>query len=330
MVEIIITLVLIVVGLFLLVKGADYLIDGAADIARRLRVPPIIIGLTIVGFGTSLPELMVSLFAAFSGSSSISIGTIIGSNIANIGIGIGVAALFSGLVIKSKTLMYELPILLAATTFLIIFSNDFYIFQNNTFSLGRIDGIIFMLVFIVFMFYILRTVKENRANVGKDIKKDIKEELGTTEPLWQNILRIIGGTFALLGGGKLFIYAAEKLAISAGVSELFIGVTISAIGTSLPELIVTIKAAWRGHGDIAVGNIVGSCIFNILFALGLTSLIKPINILPSVISTDGMILVFITILLLLFSSSSKKIDRWEGAVLILTYLAYFGFIVWRL
>jgi len=210
---------------------------------------------------------------------------------------------------------------------LMILANDFYITQNNTFFLGRIDGIILLVLFAIFLLYLYKSIKEDR----KIVKKQFKEEQqGGKSPLWKDIIWVIGGLVGLLLGGKLFIDGANQFAILAGVSELFIGVFIAAVGTSLPELIVTIQAARKNHGDITVGNIVGSIIFNILFALGLPALIKPIPINPAVIAVDGMFLIVMVLLFLFFATSNKKIKRYQGAILVASYLIYGIFLFIRL
>ena len=284
------------------------------------------IGLTIVAFGTSLPELIVALFSALGGSSDISLGTIIGSNITNITFGIGICAIITTLRIKSKTLIYELPFLLVSTFLLLILANDRFIFNTERFFLGRLDGLIFLTIFAVFIFYIYKSMREDQ----KSVKEQFKESLDEKNPRWKNAALITGGIIGLFVGGKLFVASASDLAIGAGLSEVFIGLTIAAIGTSLPELITSIVAAVKGSGDMAIGNLVGSDIFNILFALGFTTLIKPISINPAVLAIDGIVLLFVTLLFLLFSTSKQEISRWEGSSMVLVYIAYFTFLVWRL
>jgi cation:H+ antiporter len=313
-------------GIFILMKGADYLIDGAADVARWMKVSPMLVGLTVVAFGTSLPEFMVSLLAVLGGQSDISMGTIIGSNIANIAIGIGVSAAVAGLVIKSKTLIYELPFLLISNFFLLILATDYFIFQKNTYTIGRIDSAIFLVIFVVFIIYIYRSMKSDQQAVKEEYQKAYPRHNTKNK----NLILIGGGILGLIGGAQLFLIGAKELALIAGVSSLFIGLTVAALGTSLPELTVSIRAAFRGKADIAVGNIVGSYIFNILFALAIPAMIKPIKVNPTVLAQDGIFLAFLTVLFLLFATESKKITRKEGFLLVGLYLMYFGFLVWRL
>jgi cation:H+ antiporter len=326
MLDVLLSLLLVLAGLTILVKSSDYLIDGAADLARWFKISPIVVGLTVVAFGTSLPELMVSLFSVFSNKSSIAIGAIIGSNIANIGLAIGIAAIFAPLIIRSKTLLYEFPFMLAGTTLLLLLANDHYLFHKSTFSLGRIDALIFLGIFALFLFYIFKTIKSERKSIQMDYSKQFEKK----EPIWKNSIFIGGGIIGLFLGGKMFISGASKLAVQAGISELFIGLTLAALGTSLPEILVSVRSALKQQTDIGVGNIVGSCIFNIFFVLGLTTLLKPIPIDGAVLALDGMFLLLITGAFLMFATTSKKVTRWNGISLTSLYILYFAFVVIRL
>ncbi len=317
---------MILVGLLLLIKGADYLVEGCANVARELDVSPLLIGLTVAAFGTSLPEFVVSMFSVLGGVADISIGTIIGSNIANLGIGIGISALIIPLAIHSKTLMYELPFLIIANLLLLILANDHYIFGKDTFILGRLDGLIYVIMFGIFLFYIYKSMKNGKTQVEKDLTVEVPKERS-----WlKNILNILAGIIGLIGGGKLLIDYGSELAQIVGLSDVFIGLTIAALGTSLPEIVTSIMAAKKGHGDLAVGNIVGSNIFNILFVLGFTSVIKPFSINPGVLVVDGMVLLLLSLLFLVFATTAKKVERSEGATLLLIYVGYFAFLLWRL
>lgn len=326
MIELLLVIVLIIISLFVILKGADYLVDGASDFARWLKVSPILVGLTIVAFGTSLPELMVSLFAALNGSPDLSIGNIIGSNTFNILIIIGISAIIMPLAVRSRTLIYEFPFLIISAFMLLLLGMDWFIFQQQTFSLGRFDGVIFLLIFGFFLLYIFTTARSEQKNVHKQFAAEYKNK----NSLWKNSLLIVGGLAALIIGGRIFVMNAEKLAQLAGVSEAFIGLTIAAIGTSLPELATSAVAAWKKQSDIAIGNIVGSNIFNILFILGITSLIKPIPINPTMLATDGIVMIVASLLFLVFATRDRKVVRMEGVVLITCYLAYVVYLVWRL
>ncbi len=326
MIELLLVIVLILISLFVILKGADYLVDGASDFARWLKVSPILVGLTIVAFGTSLPEFIVSLFAAVNGSPDLSIGNIIGSNIFNILVIIGISAFFVPLPVRSRTLIYELPFLIISAFLLLILGMNWFIFQEPSFSLTRFDGIIFLLILGFFLLYVFTTAREEQKNVRKQFTAEYKNK----NPLWKNSVLIIGGLAALIIGGRIFVMNAEKLAELAGISEAFIGLTIAALGTSLPELATSAVAAWKKESDIAIGNIVGSNIFNILFVLGITSLIKPIPVNPTMLATDGIVMVVASLLFLVFATRDRKVVRWEGIVLVACYLAYFGWLVWGL
>lgn len=325
MLELLLIIVLILLSLLLLVKGADYLVNGAADTARWFKVRPMLVGLTIVAFGTSLPELMVSLFAAIAKSPDLSIGNIIGSNIFNIAFIIGISALIRKLTIKSKTLMYEFPFLIISAFILLLLSNDHFIFQRNSFTLGRIDGLVMLMVFSIFIYYIYLSAKQDRLHNGHKLFKRHQHK----NPGWKNTFYIMGGLAALIIGGKLFTYSAQKLAAVAGLSAGFIGLTIAAIGTSLPELATSAVAAWKKEYDIAVGNIVGSNIFNILFILGVVTLFYPLNANPAMIAVDGVVMVLVSLAFLFFAARYKEISRSAGIALLIMYAIYFGWLVWR-
>lgn len=325
--ETIASLLLAAVSLFALVKGASYLVDGASDTAKWLKVSPMLVGLTIVAFGTSLPELMVSFFGALSGNNDLSLGNIIGSNIFNIAFILGISALVAKLTVTSRTVMYEFPFLLVSSFILLILGSDIFIFNKSTYSLGRIDGLIFLLTFSFFLYYIFISMRHDQKEAAK---KTEKEKTVNQNPLWKNSLLIIGGLLALVIGGKLFVTAAQDIIAVFGVSELFIGVTIAAIGTSLPELATSVVAARKNESDIAIGNIVGSNIFNILFILGVVSLAKPIPVSTITLGIDGMVMIFVTLLFLVFATRNGYIHKKEGFFLLAAYLLYFAYVLWRL
>jgi cation:H+ antiporter len=328
MFEIIFICFMILVGILLLIKGADFLVEGCANIARGFDVSPLLIGLTVAAFGTSLPEFVVSMFSVLGGVADISIGTIIGSNIANLGIGIGIAAMIVPLTIHSKTLMYEFPFMIISTLLLLILANDHYIFGKDTFILGRLDGFIYIIIFFIFLYYIYSSMKKGKSKTKVD--KDLTVKVPKERSLLKNIFSLLAGIIALIGGAKLLIDYGTDLARIVGFSDIFIGLTIAALGTSLPDIVTTITAAAKGHGDLAIGNIVGSNIFNILFVLGFTSAIKPFTINPNVLVIDGMILLLLSLLFLIFATTYKEIKRHEGAILLLIYVVYFVFLIWRL
>lgn len=322
----VVTLVFLILGLVLLTKGADWLVDGSSDLARYLKISPLLVGLTVVALGTSLPEFVVSLIAALGGSPDIAFGNIIGSNITNIGLIIGLSALIFPLVVRSTTIMYEFPFLLVSSFLLLLLANDSYIFGRNTFSIGGLDGIIFVAMLGFFLWYVVTSAKTQKNGTLKQFAKEYKH----VNPLWKNSFFIVLGATLLVIGSKLFVSNASLLARLWGVSEGIIGLTIVSIGTSLPELFTAVVAAWKKEGDIAVGNIVGSNIFNVLLVLGVVSLIQPIAVDPVLLFKDGIIMILFSVAFILFATMGKKIRRWEGAVLFFGYIIYLLYLLSRM
>ncbi len=317
-----------IIGLALLIKGADWLIDHSAHLARTMGISPLIIGLTVVAFGTSLPEMIVSTFAAVKGAADLSIGNIVGSNIANIGLILGVSALIRVLPIRLSTLIYEMPFLLVSAFLLMLLSNDQNLFLKESFTLSRIDGLILLGMFGLFLWYVIKNAREQQQEAA--VKKEYDQKYGEKHQLWKDILFIGLGLTALIVGGKVAVDNAVKIALGLGISEAFIGLTIVAIGTSLPELMTSLVAAYKKQADIAVGNIVGSSIFNILLVLGVSSVIAPLTVNPTLLFVDMVVMVLFSISLLAFVTTGRKISRTEGAVLLLGYVAYIGYLVYGL
>ncbi len=317
-----VTFLLLALGLILLIKGADWLVDAASDLAAYLKVAPIYVGLTVVAFGTSLPELIVSLFAVLSGRPGISIGNIVGSNIANIGLVIGVAAIICPLIVKRKTIQYAFPIMVILSFLLVILGNKNYIFNRNEFYFGKFDGVIFIGIFIVFLYYIYQSIK-------KQPKKELKEKYKNKNPVWKNVIFIVLGMIMLWFGGDLFVKNASEIARLFQVSEVIIGLTVVSIGTSLPELFTSVAAVLKKRFDIAVGNVVGSNIFNIAWVLGLVSIIKNIAVDAKVLYIDAMVMMSFTLLFLLFAAKNKEIKRSYGALLLVMYIGYIIFLIIR-
>lgn len=317
-----------IIGLALLIKGADWLIDHSSHLARTMGISPLIIGLTVVAFGTSLPEMIVSTFAAVKGAADLSIGNIVGSNIANIGLILGVSALIRVLPIRLSTLIYEMPFLLVSAFLLMLLSNDQNLFLKESFTLSRIDGLILLGMFGLFLWYVIKNAREQQQEAA--VKKEYDQKYGEKHQLWKDILFIGLGLTALIMGGKIAVDNAVKIALGLGISEAFIGLTIVAIGTSLPELMTSLVAAYKKQADIAVGNIVGSSIFNILLVLGVSSVIAPLTVNPTLLFVDMVVMVLFSIALLAFVTTGRKISRTEGAVLLLGYVAYIGYLVYGL
>jgi cation:H+ antiporter len=315
-------IVLLVIGFVMLIKGSDWLVKGASSLAKSYQVPDIVIGLTIVSFGTSMPELLVSLLAASNGNTDIAVGNVLGSNIANVLLILGVSAIIFPLRVKRNTTWKEIPISLLAAVLLGLLAHYGFESTPEQAKIGRGDGIILLLVFAGFMWYIFDLVKK-----GKDAPFEDEFE---RMPLKKCIFYIAIGIGVMGWGGSLAVDAAVSLARMWGVSEALIGLTIVAVGTSLPELATSAVAAWKKETDIAVGNVVGSNIFNILWILGVSASIKPLPF-ASTINFDFSITIGSSLLLFLFMFVGKRhvLDRWKGVLFVLLYIAYVVFLINR-
>src|SRR3989338_1216452 len=311
---------LFIIGLAVLVDGAEFLVRGASSLAQKWGVPAIVIGLTIVAFGTSMPELVVNLFSAFRGATDIAIGNVIGSNTANILLILGITALIYPLSVKKNTTWKEIPFALLAVVLVFIMGND-RLFDGVDFNaLTRTDGLALIAFLGIFMFYIVSLARQGEAS----------EEKARVYSTWLSATFTIGGLAALFVGGKILVDNAVILARLAGMSEVLIGLTIVAVGTSLPELATSVVAVIRKQNDIAVGNIVGSNIFNVFWILGLTGTILPLPF-NSIINFDVLVSITATLLLFLFMfiGARRKLDRWQGAMFILLYAVYVAYLVYR-
>lgn len=311
------SITLLIVGFLLLIKGADYLVTGSVSLAKKYRISNLVIGLTIVGFGTSAPELAVNLTSAFSGSTALAVGNIIGSNIANVFLILGICAIIHPLTVKRNTVWKEIPLSLLAAVITAVLANDIFFDTQvgSTFNvISRIDGLVLLSFFVIFMYYIFGIAKES----------DTNEEIEHVHLSKSRItLYIVGGLAALVLGGKWIVASATYIASSLGIAESIIGLTVVAIGTSLPELATSAVAAYRKHSDIAVGNIVGSNIFNIFWILGLSAVVSPLPLQHDAF-IDLEFLVFSSLLLFvfLFIGEKEKIERRDGVLFILIYAFY--------
>lgn len=311
-------ILLLILGFVLLIKGADWLVNGATALAKKHQVSDLAIGLTIVAFGTSMPELVVNAFAAFENHPDIVYGNVIGSNNFNLFMILGIAGLITPLVVQSSTVWKEIPFSLAAAFLLFFLANDFM--ADSGIGLSRLDGAILLLFFAGFLFYVYKQLRTGNVPAT------------TTTVIHYSNLKIWG--FILLGltllviGGRLVVESAVDIASALGVSQTLIGLTIVAAGTSLPELATSVVAAIKKNNDIAVGNIIGSNIFNIFFILGVSSLIRPIPFSPK-FNQDIYLLIFGTVILFLtmFSGKKKKLDRWEAAILLAMYVGYTVYLI---
>lgn len=314
--------VFLIVGFVLLVKGADFFVDGSSSIAKFLKIPSIVIGLTIVAFGTSAPEAAVSIIAGINGSNDIAVGNVIGSNVFNILVVLGVSAAIKPVAIDGQIIKKDYPFMLLATFALVLFS--FFSFFNGGagYSISRIEAVILLALMAVFLYSVissaLRKRKENAA-----LEED-KPKYG----IGKSILFTLGGLAGIIIGGQLVVDSASDIATSFGMSENLVGLTIVAVGTSLPELVTSIVAAKKGESDIAIGNVVGSNVFNILFVLAASAAITPMNIGAQSLA-DLVILSAITVLTYVFCVTQKKVNRPEGVVLVLMYAGYMTYAIVR-
>ena len=300
--------VLIVVGVALVLFGADRLTEGASALARRMSVPEIVIGLTIVAAGTSAPELFVSLVSALKGTPDLAVGNVVGSNTMNAMLIVGCAAMVAPMTISRSTVKKDIPFSVGASVLLILLAVDSF--------LGRVDGIILLLGFAVFMAYTLMQAKTGSTD----------EVQAETSPVWKNIVYLVGGLLGLVLGSNLFVDSASSVAYALDISEGVVGLTVVAGGTSLPELATSVVAARKGQSAIAIGNVIGSNVFNILLILGLTATISPMEI-EGITTIDMAVMLISVALVWMFSFTRYTVERWEGAVLVGGYLVYLCWLI---
>ena len=310
-----------IVGLAVLLFGGAFFVRGAASMARKMNVSTIVIGLTVVAFGTSAPELIVNIFSALKGSSDIAIGNILGSNISNILLVLGIAGIIRPLTVKSSTVWKEIPFGILAVLVLFFLANDTTIGGGGKNMLTQADGLVLISFFIIFIYYTYGLTKAEGSRENVEVHSWSK-----------SITLIIAGILGLTFGGKLLVDNGIILARLAGLSELFIGLTITAIGTSLPELVTSAIAAYKGHVDLAVGNVVGSNLFNVLWVLGITPIISPMAVGPAV-NTDIMVAggAAVVLFFAMFNGGKDghRLDRGEAIMLVLLYIGYIGFVMVR-
>lgn len=315
------TYILFFIGFIFLIKGAGLLVDGASSLARRLKVSNLVIGLTIVAFGTSAPELFVNLYASFNGATDIAIGNIVGSNIVNVLFILGISAIIFPLKVNSSTVWKEIPLSLLAALLVLVMANDKLVDGLGFNSLTRSDGLALVAFFIIFLYYTFGIAKVENGAESEPVK------LYST---WKSVGLVALGLVGLVLGGQWIVAGAVEVANYFGMSDALIGLTIVAVGTSLPELATSAVAAYKKNSDIAVGNIVGSNIFNIFWILGLSAVIKPLPFKPEM-NLDLLVVVGASILLFVWMFLGKKhtLEKWQGAVLVLLYFAYIAVIVSR-
>ena len=304
---------ILIVGFVLLIKGADFFVDGSSSVAKRLKVPSMIIGLTIVAMGTSLPECAVSVTASLSNNNALAVSNVVGSNLFNLMVVCGVCTLFVPLAVSTDTLKKEFPFSIICAALLLVFGLD------N--MLGRVDSAIFIVLFAAYLGWMIYSALQAR---NKALSEDNDEEIKLL-PVWQCIVYIVGGAGAIKFGGDFVVEGATAIATMLGLSQNLIGLTIVALGTSLPELVTSVTAAIKGNSDIAIGNIIGSNIFNMLLIIGVSAVIKPISFNASY-NLDLSILFISTLILALFPviPPKDKMSRMNGLFYFVIYVAYLG------
>lgn len=303
---------MLALGFVLLVKGADWFVDGAAGIANKFKIPQLIIGLTIVAMGTSAPEAAVSISAALKGSAEITIGNIVGSNILNILIILGLTAVITPVAVAKSTIRVDIPFMLAISILLLV--------QGLDGSVTLLDGIVLLVVFAGYLTYLVINARKN--------PEQLEEEQIKNQSIWMCLLWTAIGLVAIILGSNFSVDAASNIARILGLSERFIGLTIVALGTSLPELVTSVMAARKGNADIAIGNIVGSNIFNILFVVGLSSVIVSVPF-ASAFVVDMIVAIGAGVLLWIFSLHKKKLIPIHGVVFLLAYAGYFAYLMMK-
>lgn len=313
--ELIVAIVTLIVGFILLIKGADFFVEGSASVAKRLRVPSIIIGMTIVAMGTSLPECAVSVTASITNNNSLAISNAVGSNIFNLMVVCGVCALFTPLAVQKETLKRDFPFSIVVAALLLVLG-------YFGMSLGRLDGVILLIVFAAFLFIMVKSAMKARKE-GTEVNEEV-----ILLPVWKCVIFIIGGAVAIAIGGDAVVDGASVIAASFGLSQTLIGLTVVAFGTSLPELVTSIVAARKDEVDMALGNVIGSNIFNILLVLGVAAAISPIEFLTENI-IDVVLLILMSLEVWFFAQSRKKITKGEGIVMLVVYVAYTLYICQR-
>lgn len=312
-----ISFILLIVGLVLILLGADALVNGASAVARKYGISEFVVGLTIVGIGTSAPELIVSAISAINGSSDIAIGNVVGSNISNVFMILGVTAIIAPISLTKSNLKYDLPIALGVSLLLFVLAYD-SIFLGKEFNvISRWDGLILFAMFVLFMIYSFKS------SASGDQNKESDESENGKVNIVKSVLLIVCGLVGLVLGGRLFVNSGSDIARGFGVSDAFIGITVMAVGTSLPELAASVNAAIKKKGQMALGNVIGSNIFNILLILGTSSIIRPLTLGGiTMIDMGMMILTTVMIMLSALLISKKEIKRGVGALFFMIYIAY--------
>ena len=321
-------ILLLAVGFAFLVKGADFFVEGSSSIAKKLKVPPIIIGLTIVAMGTSLPETAVSVTASLVQNNELAVSNVVGSNIFNLMFVIGVCSILTPIMVQKATVVRDIPLSLVCALLLLVLGIS-GLGDKAGMTLGHADGIIFLIVFAGYIFTMVRSAMKARA-AGQKVEIEGVEECDNMKELsyGKSILFLIVGAAAIAFGGDLTVDTASRIAIELGMSQTLVGLTIVSIGTSLPELVTSVVAARKNEVDMAVGNAVGSNIFNILMVLGISSAISPVALIRENLIDIVLLMVF-SVMVWLFAGTRKKIERKEGIIMVVVYLVYCAYIIAR-
>ncbi len=314
-------IVLLFVGLVLILAGANFLTDGSAALAQRFRMPEFLVGLTVVAIGTSMPELVVSVFSAAAGNSDMAIGNVVGSNLFNVFVILGLCALIRPFALTGSNLRRDIPFGLIASLLLLVMTSDALLGVGDANRIGRIDGLILLATFVGLMSYTIRSARRSApAEPVNSGKKPMR--------IWWMVVLIVVGLAGLVGGGELFLHHATAVARRFHISESVIAITLVAGGTSLPELGASIVSLMKGKAEMALGNVIGSCIANILLILGLSALIRPLT-LGGITMLDLVMLVvsFVLLFMTAFTFRRGKMDRWEGLLFLMIYAAYLWYII---
>lgn len=319
MMQAILPYIWIVVGFVSLTFGADFLVDGASSVAKRMKISDLLIGLTVVAFGTSAPELVVNLVAAISGNNEIALTNVLGSNIINVFIILGVSATIYPIVCQKSLRHFEIPLAALAGLVVLLMVMNFFIPGMGDMGISRVDGIILLLIFIIFMYQTIKTgLKDGASQAEEEVK---------VRALWLSLLMIAGGLALLIVGGNLIVNSATAIARSWGVSDAIIGVTVVALGTSLPELATSVMAVLKKNGDMAIGNVIGSNIFNVFFVLATSATIRPLSDYPGLLLDAGMAFLGCFLVMIFVWKGKHRIGRWQGAFMLAVYAIYLFWLI---
>lgn len=307
------TIVLLIIGLIVLIVGGDYLVRGSSSIALRLHLSPLVVGLTIVAFGTSAPELLISIQSALKGSPDLVMGNVVGSNICNLALVLGLTAVINPVKVQINSIRFDWPMTMGASILLYLIVREG--------SIAAFEGILFLIIIISYLIFIIQqSRKETKANISAGDKDEIPEM--PSKQIWKDLVFIAIGCVGLYFGSEWFVNSAKELALSIGVEERVVGLTVVALGTSLPELVTAAVASYKGQTDLALGNLMGSNIFNILSILGITSIIREIHVHIDILNKDIIWMLMITLMILPFMIMRREIGRVDGFILLLVYAVY--------